>query len=177
MATRTTATKRPASGRFSRPGGPSTQRPAGRRPSSAAPRRPSIVPRRRPQKSGIAKLVEGVSGALPGAGAKKSGAGGGGKRRTAGLAVLAGAAGLAFKNRDKMQGMLRGKGSDTGDRSAHADAPANPVVITEAPAASDAVAPPGDAAGVTHPAPGPRTVGPPESPTRPDATPPPRPTT
>jgi hypothetical protein len=93
-----------------------------------------IVTRRKPQKTGIAKVLGGVAGALPGAG-KKKGASGGGKGRTAGLALLAGAAGLALKNRDKLTGMVRSKGSGTGDRTAHADAPANPVVVTEGPAA------------------------------------------
>ena len=140
MPTRTHTTKRPATGRFNRSAGTSTRRPAGRRPAAAASRRTIIVPRRKPQKSGMAKVVAGLTGALPGGGAKK--AAGGSKGRTAGLAVLAGAAGLALKNRDKLQGMIRGKGSGTGDRAAHADAPANPVVVTEpGPGASGTSAP------------------------------------
>jgi hypothetical protein len=140
MPTRTHTAKRPATGRFNRSAGTSTRRPAGRRPAAAASRRTMIVPRRKPQKSGMAKVVAGLTGALPGGGAKK--AAGGSKGRTAGLAVLAGAAGLALKNRDKLQGMIRGKGSGTGDRAAHADAPANPVVVTEpGPGASGTSAP------------------------------------
>jgi hypothetical protein len=139
MATRTQRTGRPTGGRFARPAGTSANRPAGRR-SAAPTRRPTIVTRRKPKKTGMSKVLEGVAGALPGGGAKK-GASGGGKGRTAGLAVLAGAAGLALKNRDKLGGMVRSKGSGTGDRTAHADAPANPVVVTEGPAAN-AGAPP-----------------------------------
>jgi hypothetical protein len=80
----------------------------------------------------MAKVTERVAGMLPGAAAAKK-AGGGGKGRTAGLALLAGAAGLALKNRGKLAGLRGGKGSGTGDRTSHADAPANPVVITEEP--------------------------------------------
>jgi hypothetical protein len=89
----------------------------------------------------MAKVIDGVAGALPGAAKKEGASGGGGKGRTAGLALLAGAAGLALKNRDKLTGMVRSKGSGTGDRTAHADAPANPVVVTEGPA-PNAGAPP-----------------------------------
>jgi hypothetical protein len=113
MATRTPATKRPAAGRFGRSAEPSTQRSSRRRTSPATSRRRSIVPRRTPAKSGMAKLTDGVAGALPGRANKGSG-GGGGTGRTTGLAVLAGAAGLAFKNRSKLQGMLRRKRSDAG---------------------------------------------------------------
>jgi hypothetical protein len=134
MATRTQRTGRPTSSRFARPAGTPANRQAGRK-STASSRRPTIVTRRKPQKTGMAKMIEGVTGALPGAGAKK-GASGGGKGRAAGLAVLAGAAGLALKNRDKLSGMVRSKGSGTGDRTAHADAPANPVVVTEGSAAN-----------------------------------------
>jgi hypothetical protein len=138
MATRTQRTARPTGGRFARPAGTSAKRPAARRPATPS-RRPTIITRRKPQKTGMAKVLEGVTGALPG-GAKKGA--GGGKGRTAGLAVLAGAAGLALKNRDKLSGMMRSKGSGTGDRTSHADAPANPIVVTEGPAAKDATAPP-----------------------------------
>ena len=136
MATKTKGTTRPTGGRFARPAGTSAQRPGGRRSAGTASRRPTIVTRRKPQKSGMAKVMQGVAGALPGAAGKK-GTGGGGKGRAAGLAVLAGAAGLALKNRGKLQGMMGGNGSGTGDRTAHADAPANPIVVTEGPAAND----------------------------------------
>ena len=142
MATRTQPAKRPAASRFGRSTGTPAPR-AGRRPAAAPKSRSTIIARRKPQKSGMAKVMAGVAGALPGAAGKK-GAGGGGKGRTAGLAMLAGAAGLALKNRGKLQGMMRGKGSDTGDRAAHADAPANPVVVTEGTASPDGP-------GATHP--------------------------
>jgi hypothetical protein len=94
-ATRTHAAKRPAAGRFRGPGSP-THRPAARR--TAAPAwRPPLVTRRKPHKSGIAKILGGLGAALPGAGSRKAGRGGGmGKGRAAGgLAVLAGAALIA----------------------------------------------------------------------------------
>jgi hypothetical protein len=136
MATRTQPGKRPAPSRFARSTGTPAARPGGRRPSATPRSRSTIIARRKPQKSGMAKVMEGMAGALP-KGAGKKGAGGGGKGRTAGLAMLAGAAGLALKNRGKLQGMIRGKGSDTGDRTSHADAPANPIVVTEGPASPD----------------------------------------
>jgi hypothetical protein len=131
MANRTQPTRRPAaSGRFTRPGGTTGRSPSARRPSAPS-RRPTI--RRRPQqKTGMAKLADSVAGMLPGTAASKKG-GGGGKGRTAGLALLAGAAGLALKNRDKLPGIGGRKGSGTGDRTAHADAPATPVVIDRQP--------------------------------------------
>jgi hypothetical protein len=153
MATRTPATGRPASARFSRSAGPSTQRPSGRRASAATSRRPSIVPRRTPQKTGMAKLVEGVSGALPGARARNKAGGGGGKGRTAGLAMLAGAAGLAFKNRDKLQGMLRRKGSDAGDTTV----PVVDASATSADPAADGVPGSPAAPGAVPPMPPPLT--------------------
>jgi hypothetical protein len=166
MATRTPATRRPPSARFNRSAGPSTQRPAGRRASAATSRRSSIVPRRTPpKKTGMAKLAEGVAGALPGAGArKKASTGGGGKGRTAGLAMLAGAAGLAFKNRDKLQGMLRRKGSDGDEAIAPAGGPPTSAGPGVAGASSDGHAPT-TASG----------MGAPESPAAPDAVPPPAP--
>jgi len=135
MANRTQATRAPAaSARFSRSGGTTGRSPSARRPSprraSAPSRRPTI--RRRPQKTGMAKVAERVAGMVPGGAAGKKAASGG-KGRTAGLALLAGAAGLALKNRDKLAGLRGGKGSGTGDRTSHADAPANPVVITNEP--------------------------------------------
>jgi hypothetical protein len=131
MATRTQGTRRPATGRSARSAGTPAKRQV-------------RVSRRKPQKTGLAKLLDGVSG-----GTAKKGASGGGKGRAAGLAMLAGAAGLALKNRGKLEGMVRRKGSGTGDRTAHADAPANPVVITDEPAANanaNAPAPPPPAA-------------------------------
>jgi hypothetical protein len=145
-ATRTHAAKRPAAGRFRGPGSP-THRPAARR--TAAPAwRPALVTRRKPQKSGIAKILGGLGAALPGAGSRKAGRGGGmGKGRAAGgLAVLAGAAGLALKNRDRLQAMITRKGPDSDDRAPHPAAPPpTPVAVDERPApaagAADPLAP------------------------------------
>jgi hypothetical protein len=125
MPTRTQPARRATPTRFGRPAGSPAPRPAARRPATAS-RRPAIVPRRKPQKTGMAKMMESVGAALPGA-AKSSRGGGGGKGKGigAGVAVLAGAAGLAMKNRGRIQGMLRRKDQD---RMAHADAPAHPVV-------------------------------------------------
>jgi hypothetical protein len=126
MPTRTQPAKRPATARFSRSAATSAQRPAGRRPAAPS-RRPTIVTRRKPQKTGMAKMMESVGAALPGASksSRSSGAKGKGKGMGAGLAVLAGAAGLAVKNRGRLQQMMRGKDQD---RIAHADPPAHPVV-------------------------------------------------
>ena len=124
MPTRTQPTRRATTtGRFSRSAA-STQRPATRRPATPS-RRPTIVTRRKPQKTGMAKMMATVGAALPGASKSKGGSGGKGKGVGAGLAMLAGAAGLAMKNRGRLQQMMRGKDED---RTAHADAPAHPVV-------------------------------------------------
>jgi hypothetical protein len=127
MPTRTQPAKKATPGRFGRPAGTSAQRPAGRRPATTS-RRPAIVPRRKPQKTGMAKMMEGLGSALPGASKTSRGSGGKGKGMGAGLAVLAGAAGLAMKNRGRLQGMMRRKDQD---RMAHADEPAHPVVAVE----------------------------------------------
>jgi hypothetical protein len=128
MPTRTQAPRRPTPARFGRPAG-GAPRSAGRRPAQAS-RRSVIVPRRKPQKTGMAKVMGSIGGALPGGSGKGGkGARGGakGKGMGAGVALLAGAAGLAMKNRGRIQGMM--KRSDK-DRVAHADAPANPKVET-----------------------------------------------
>src|SRR4051794_3603671 len=118
MATRTQGTRRPATGRSARSAGTPAKRQV-------------RITRRTPQKTGLAKLLDGVAG-----GTAKKGASGSGKGRAAGLAMLAGAGRPARQNRRKLEGMVRRKGSGTGDRTAHADAPAHPVVITEEPAAN-----------------------------------------
>jgi hypothetical protein len=126
MPTRTQPARRATTaGRFSRSPA-SAQRPATRRPATAS-RRPTIVTRRKPQKTGMAKMMESVGAALPGASKSARGSGGKGKGKGmgAGLAVLAGAAGLAMKNRGRLQQMM---GRKDQDRMAHADAPAHPVV-------------------------------------------------
>jgi hypothetical protein len=93
-----------------------SKRPAGQRRAPAS-RRPTMVTRRKPQKSGAAKAAERVQGLLPGLGRqkpKRSGAGGSRKRTTGGLALLAGAAGFAMKNRAKITSMIRRKESSPG---------------------------------------------------------------
>jgi hypothetical protein len=145
MHARTNVAKRPTGSRFARPTGASS-RPAGR--GQAAPsRRPTLVTRRKPQKSGPARAIEGLGGMLPGARSKKARrgtTGGGGRKRAAAVAVLAGAAGLAAKNRDKLGAMIGRSGS-------HDDAttPAKPEAtpgVTGQPTAPDSARPmdPGD---------------------------------
>ncbi|HEX2103441.1 MAG TPA: hypothetical protein VHF51_07295 [Solirubrobacteraceae bacterium] len=140
MPARTQPAKRAATGRFARPAGTSAQRPAARRPATAS-RRPAIVPRRKPQKTGMAKMMETVGAALPGAskGARSRGGGGKGKGMGAGLAVLAGAAGLAMKNRDRLRGMMRRSDQD---RVAHAEEPARPNVEAQPGGGPVGTAPP-----------------------------------
>jgi hypothetical protein len=118
MPTRTPTSKRPPSGRFARPGGKPAQRQArGQRPASS--RRPTMPTRRKPAKSGRAKAVEKLGSLLPGRRSqKRGGSGGRSKKGTAGgLALLAGAAGLVMKNRDKITSKLRHK--DSSDETAH----------------------------------------------------------
>jgi len=120
MPTRTQTSKRPAAGRFARTAGKPTQRPgAGRRP--AASRRPTMVTRRnKPQESGVTKAIGKVTGMLPGRGGQKSkrGAGRGrGKKGPAGVAALAGAAGLVMKNRARITSMIRGRSGSNARRT------------------------------------------------------------
>ena len=112
MPTRTQTPNRPAGGRFGRPAGKPAQRPArGRRTTSS--RRPAMPTMgRRPKKSGAAKVAEQLGGLLPGTRGRKRGASAGpGKKGTAGLALLAGAAGLVMKNREKLTSMIRHRDS------------------------------------------------------------------
>lgn len=123
MPTRTQPARRATTGRFARPAGSPAHRPTRR--AATASRRTVIVARRKPQKTGMAKMMESVGAALPGAAKSSRGSGGKGKGMGAGLAVLAGAAGLAIKNRGRIQGMLR---RNDQERMAHADRPAHPTV-------------------------------------------------
>jgi hypothetical protein len=96
---------------------------------------------RRPQKSGAAKVAEQLGGLLPGTRGHKrggSGSGGPGKKGTAGLALLAGAAGLLMKNREKLTSMMR-----------HRDASGEPVEPQAGPVASNSG--PVDPAAVANP--------------------------
>ena len=126
MPTRTQTPKRPAAGRFAR----SAQPPArGRRaPSSGRPALPSMGSRRKPAKPGAAKAADRFAGLMPGTrGQKRGGSDGPGKKGAAGLALLAGAAGLLMKNREKLTSMIR-----------HRDTSAGSVAQVERPEASAA---------------------------------------
>jgi hypothetical protein len=117
MPTRTQTSKRATAGRFGRAGGKPAHRPGGQR-RNAASRRPNMMANRRTQKSGAAKTAEKLGSMLPGRGAQSSRRGGAGgrskKRTTGGLALLAGAAGFAMKNRAKLTSMMRRRDSSTG---------------------------------------------------------------
>jgi hypothetical protein len=98
------------------------------RPATTASRRsrPRVnVRRRQPQPSGVGKLLQGLAhkpgvsrGKGRGAGTKGRGAGTKGRRAgakgPAGAALLFSAAGLAFKNREKLTSMLSRKDKETG---------------------------------------------------------------
>ena len=91
-----------------------------------------MATRRRPEKSGVAKAAEKLGSLLPGGGGQRprlGGARGRSKKGTAGLALLAGAAGLAMKNRDKLMSMIR-----RGDSSHEAAHPVEPQPVPSAPA-------------------------------------------
>jgi hypothetical protein len=116
MSTRTRATQRrttTSARRFARSG--STPQPrrtgtAGRPRTTARPRAIDVARRRTPKKSGRGQAVQALTGLLGGKKAAKST--GKGAKAGAGAAMLTAAAGLAFKNRDKLTSMLkRGKGA------------------------------------------------------------------
>jgi hypothetical protein len=106
------ATPSPSSGRINRTG-----QTAWRRPSpSRKPSNQTLFDRfgggsKSKRSSGPAGLLKGLTGALGGGKAAKRG-GGGAAKGAGGLAALAGLAGLALKNRDKLPGKLGG-----GDRT------------------------------------------------------------
>jgi hypothetical protein len=115
--------------------------------------------RRKPApRSKADKALSGIAGLLPGSvlGRAAKPSAGGGKGRKAGFALLAGAAGLALKNRDKLPGPL-GRG--------RAEEP-----VADVPPTPDPLAP----AARTTPAATPTTTGPAATipPTPPTATPP-----
>lgn len=85
-------------GRFARSG-------AAQRPRTSSRPRPyaRVRPRRQPQKTGMAKVMQRLP--TTGAGSKKGKAGGF-------AALAAAAAGLAFRNRDKLGGLMSRKRSD-----------------------------------------------------------------
>jgi hypothetical protein len=83
--------------------------------------------RRQPQKSGAQKAIESLTGALPGMGssAKKSHGSSSARSRggkAGGIAVVSAAAGMAYKNRNRLMAMFNRKGQD-----ANASAQTNPT--------------------------------------------------
>lgn len=97
--------------------------------------RPAIR-RRQPQPSGLKGLVSKASHAMPGMmSAKTMSKAGSSARKPAGMALLAGAAGLAFKNREKLGGML-GRGKSGGDTPETATTPSAPAMDAQAPPTS-----------------------------------------
>jgi hypothetical protein len=114
--TRTRRTPAATTGRFSRPGAGGRSTATARR--SIPSRRPTStqrraiaggwLQRRQPQKqSGMQRVLGGVTGALPGLSKKGSSSKVGRTGKAGGLALLAGVAGLAFKNRDKVASLAR----------------------------------------------------------------------
>jgi hypothetical protein len=105
---------RPQAGRFARTSGGQARRstPRPTRPTRSTPRAQTTlgrVRRRPPQKKGFAKVV---SGLLP-TGAARKAAPSSRSGKFGGAAALAAAAGVAFRNRDKLSGLLsRGRGQE-----------------------------------------------------------------
>ena len=107
MSTRTRAQHQssPSTRRFAKAGA----KPRGRRPAAAGrPRAIAVAQRRKPPKSSSAKAFEALTGLV--GGKKASGTGAKGAKAGAGVAMLTAAAGLAFKNRDKLTSMLKRDG-------------------------------------------------------------------
>jgi len=79
--------------------------------------------RRQPQKSGVQKAIESLTGALPGIGGGSSKKGRGtSTRRTrggkaGGIALASAAAGMAFKNRNRLMALFNRKGDDANARA------------------------------------------------------------
>lgn len=102
--TRTRRSSAPATGRFGR----STTKRASARPA----RRRGLAGGRlqRQRRSGLKRTLSGMSGAVSGLLAKRrstSSRNSGRRGKAGGLALLAGAAGLAFKNRDRLGSFAR----------------------------------------------------------------------
>ncbi|HKG94379.1 MAG TPA: hypothetical protein VKA84_20875 [Gemmatimonadaceae bacterium] len=118
MAQTTRPTPRTGTGRFARPGAAQTRarrttprRTAATRtaPRGRTPQMPARFSRNKPkQKTGIAGTLTGL---LP-TGAASKATPNTKKGKAGGFAALAAAAGVAFKNRDKLGGMLNRKGGD-----------------------------------------------------------------
>jgi hypothetical protein len=126
-----------ATGRFARPTPAATRRAApAKRPGVSRTGFPSSIRRKpQPKSKGLAGTLTAL---LPiGAGKSKSkGKSGPGKGKSGGLAMLAAGAGLAFKNRDKLQGLLNRKRGDHDEQPAVTDAaPIAPVAPGTSPGA------------------------------------------
>ena len=124
MPTRTTPRAAPTGSRFARPhaGRPSAKRTPTRRTATS----PKLSLRRKPApRSRSSKALNGLAGLVPGSvlgrKAKPTSGHGAGKGKTAGLALLAGAAGLAIKKR---------RGAKTEEPIAAAPDPVGPVATT-----------------------------------------------
>jgi hypothetical protein len=119
-------------GRFGRSASTRPAGRAGRRP--AVPQRRGVaggwLQRRQPQKqSQLKRMLGGLSGALPGRGKRQSTSStkGGRRGKVGGLALLAGAAGLVLKNRDRVASLARrDEGHHNHDHGAGGQAPATP---------------------------------------------------
>ena len=120
------------SGRFGRP-------PAGRSTQATSPTRRPFRGQAKSKQSGPDKLLSGLKGVLPtGAKGKSKSGGGVSKGKSAGgLAALAGIAGLAFKNRDKITSKLGG-GNKGGSEHLTTSAPGEPMATGAANAAAGA---------------------------------------
>ena len=122
----------PGAGRFARPG--STQNRARRTPTRAGSRTPTPFGRSSGRKG---KQQKGIAGALAGllpTGAAAKAKPGSKTGRAGGLAVLAAASGVAFRNRDKLTAMIQRR-RDGGEASeapltTSAPRPAQPVPPT-----------------------------------------------
>lgn len=129
--TRTASPSRTAS-RFSRTGAPATSRSRlGRQRSTTASPRYGIaggwMQRRQPQKSGPKRVLENMTSLVPGIAKNMSGGSSRGNRRrrggkAGGVALVSAAAGMAYKNREKLMSIFKREGSD-----AKADTTTSPV--------------------------------------------------
>jgi hypothetical protein len=95
-------------------------------PHRAAPRF-SRSARRQPQRSGAQKAIDSLTGALPGMGSsgrKSHGSSGARSRggKAGGIALVSAAAGMAYKNRNRLMAMFNRRGQD-----ANAPAQTNPT--------------------------------------------------
>jgi hypothetical protein len=126
--TRTTTPSRRAA-RFSRTSAPTSTRRLGGSRGVAQPSRYGLaggwLQRREQPKSGPKRVVENLNALVPGlakevsrSSSKRRSRGG----KAGGIALMSAAAGVAYKNRDKLMGMLRDRGSET-----HEDKTVSPV--------------------------------------------------